>query len=184
MVLSQALQRRLGAPRILYAALVGSTVLLAVVAFVVPIDGAPSAPAPPMLVAMGVAALGAAVASFVVPVRLVSSGAHARAVRVVPGVVGNDGAVGPATFGEPAQALRQALLVAQTMLVLEMALSEAVSLLGFVLNRLGAPPAQFLPFLAAGTVLAALRFPTASHMLGPYERAHGASFAPSMDTPV
>jgi hypothetical protein len=48
---------------------------------------------------------------------------------------------------------------AQTGLILGLALCEAISLLGFILGFLGAPPMHFAPFFAAGLLLALPRFP-------------------------
>jgi hypothetical protein len=58
-----------------------------------------------------------------------------------------------------------------------MSLSEAVSLVGFALHMLGGPLPMSSALIAAGTLLAAYRFPTAARLVGPYERAHNASFA-------
>jgi hypothetical protein len=59
-----------------------------------------------------------------------------------------------------------------------MALSEAVSMLGLALHMLGGPLAVSAPFFAAGTLLAAIRFPTLPRLVAPYERACGAKFSP------
>jgi hypothetical protein len=85
----------------------------------------------------------------------------------------------PARFAQPVKAARHALASAQTSFILSMALSEAVSLLGLVLHMQGAPVEASTPFLAAGTLLAAIRFPTPARLLAPYERVHGATFAAS-----
>lgn len=66
------------------------------------------------------------------------------------------GVAGGRLSGEQLWRLRPA---AQTALILGMALSESVTLLGFVLGFLGARPVQFVPFFAAGFLLAAHRFP-------------------------
>ena len=57
-----------------------------------------------------------------------------------------------------------------------MALSEVVSLVGLVLHMFGAPLAISIPFFVAGTLLAAIRFPTLPRLVAPYERACGAKF--------
>ncbi|HEU4412325.1 MAG TPA: hypothetical protein VFS43_44190 [Polyangiaceae bacterium] len=61
-----------------------------------------------------------------------------------------------------------------TALILALAMSEAVSLLGFVLGFLGFPAPVWAPLSAAGPLLIALRFPSERAVLGPLERAHGA----------
>jgi hypothetical protein len=58
-------------------------------------------------------------------------------------------------------------------LIIALALSESVSLLGFMLGFLGHPPALWVPLSAAGSLLIAARFPTARWALGAVERAHG-----------
>lgn len=57
------------------------------------------------------------------------------------------------------------LPTAQTGMILGLALCESITLLGFVLGFLGAPPLHFLPFFAAGLLLALPRFPTENWLL-------------------
>lgn len=56
--------------------------------------------------------------------------------------------------------LRNLLPAAQISLIVGMALCEAISLLGFILGFLGAPPLHVAPFFAAGLLLALIRFPS------------------------
>ncbi len=53
-----------------------------------------------------------------------------------------------------------------------------MSLFGFALHMLGAPMPLAAPFFAAGTVLAAVRFPRLTTFVTPFEQAHGAAFSP------
>lgn len=62
----------------------------------------------------------------------------------------------------------------QTALILGMALSESVAIMGFMLGFLGFPLVMWAPLSAAGTLLIAIRFPTERAVLGPLEKAVGA----------
>jgi hypothetical protein len=167
--------------RILWFALTVSTLLLAVVAFVVH-PQVRHAPDTTMVALFGVLGVVLAVTSFVLPATTFAANAKRsppEVVRAEPTAVAFQP---PAPrFAQPEKAARQALAIAQTAFILSMALSEAVSLLGLVLHMQGAPPEQSAPFFVAGTLLAALRFPTPARLLAPYERVHGAAFAASTD---
>jgi hypothetical protein len=67
---------------------------------------------------------------------------------------------------------------AQTALVLALAFSESVALMGFVLGFLGFPWPFWVPLSVLGTLLILLRFPTERSLLRPLERAHGARVVP------
>jgi hypothetical protein len=54
-----------------------------------------------------------------------------------------------------------------------------VTLLGFVVYFLAGPAAIAGALFATGTLLAASRFPTVARVVGPFERAHGATFEAS-----
>jgi hypothetical protein len=47
---------------------------------------------------------------------------------------------------------------------------------GFVGGLLGAPLHQFVPVVALGILLVAIRFPTRGRLLGPFQRRYGAGF--------
>jgi hypothetical protein len=166
--------------RVLWFALTLSTVLLAVVAFVVHPE-VRHAPDTTMVAFFGVLAAVLAVTSFVLPATTYASNAKRNPPEVYrpePTAASFDA---EARFANPRKAAGQALAVAQVSFILSMALSEAVSLLGLALHMQGAPIEACLPFLAAGTLLAAVRFPTPARLLAPYERIHGATFAASTD---
>jgi hypothetical protein len=153
--------------RILWAALTFSNVLIGVVTCFMP---------PPR---GQVFALAAAVASFIVPMR-----ARAQALaRVRVELLAGDGPPVPdrpaGRFANPQDAARKAMANAFTPFIMSMALSEAVSLVGLSLHAVGGPLPLALGFVAAGTVLAASRFPTPARLLAPFERAKGATFAAS-----
>jgi hypothetical protein len=167
--------------RILWFALTVSTVLLAVVAFVVH-PQVRHAPDTTMVVFFGVLAGVLAVTSFVLPATAYASNAKRNPPEVYrPEPTAAAFQPAPPRFANPRKAAGQALAIAQTSFILSMALSEAVSLLGLALHMQGAPLEQCAPFLAAGTLLASLRFPTPARLLAPYERLHGATFAASTE---
>ena len=172
MTRAQLTARYLPVARTLWGGLTVSNVILGVVSFVVP----PSERAldPGVVRVLCVFALGAAVGSFVLPRYLVAS--NMRRSQVLPGGVGRDGKPLPARFADPVAASRQAMSRGQVPFILSMALSETVSLFGFMLHMTGAPMSISTGLIAVGTLLAASRFPTPGRLLGSYERAHEASF--------
>lgn len=180
MTARQVFDTMLRTTRVLYGALVTTTVLLAVVSFVVQ-PNAPQPIQPFMEIYIAVAAVAVAVTSFILPAKTLATAATRTRMEIVPSGVSMEGLPLPPRFADPAGAARRAMAAAQTSFILSLALSEAVSLFGLVLHMLGAPRFVSLPFFVAGTVLAALRFPTVSRFVAPFERAHGASFAASMD---
>lgn len=172
---TQLFQRMLPTARILWAGLVASTLLVAVFAFLVQPD-APAPLAPTLELVLAAMAVAAAVASFVLPGIVATS--NARHVDVGPA---NQLTGAVARFADPQRAVRQAMAVGQTCLILSMALSEVPSLLGLVLHMLGAPTAHVVPFLVTGTLLSAIRLPTIASLITPFERACGARFADSVE---
>ncbi len=180
MTARQVFDQSLRVTRVIHAALVMTTVMLAVVSFVVQPDVPQPAPAN-MEASLAAVAVVVAVLSFVLPAKTTATAAAAIRVEILPPGVGSDGMPLPPRFADPATAARRAMAAAQTGLILSLALSEAVSLFGLVLHMLGAPHPISLPFFVAGTILAALRFPTVPRLVAPFERAHNASFAASMD---
>jgi hypothetical protein len=176
----QVFQRMLPTVRILYGALVFSTLLLALAAFMVKVD-VPQPPAPALEGVLGMVAFTLTVASFVVPRLVGANAAKAARVEILPAEPGYAGAGTPARFADPAGAARRAMALGQTTFILKMALSEAVSCIGLMMHMLGAPNMLAIPFFVLGTTLAAIRFPTAGSLVSDFERAQGASFAASMD---
>ena len=161
--------------RILWGALTASTVLLAFVALrMVP---APPSTAPGAnLVVIAVVALGAAVASFLLPANLYRTAARRRRPPLAEPEPGPGGPRGPARFTEHDVATRMAFATYMTPFILSMALSESVSLDGVIEHVFRAPDALTYGLFAAGTLLAAVRYPRPARILAAFERAHGASF--------
>jgi hypothetical protein len=159
---------------ILYGALVFSTILLAVVSFVVSPDPRQPPPQASLEQALVAVAFCVAVASFILPAKMLPP--PARSMEVLPPDFGPDGRPQPARFAAPDVAAGRAMAYAQTGFILRMALSEAVSCIGLALHMMGAPRTYSLPLFAAGTVLAAIRFPSVARMVAPFEKVHGASF--------
>jgi hypothetical protein len=122
-----------------------------------------------------VCALGASIASFVVPARMYAK----RKAEVAEPEPGPGGVRGPARFANPSRAVNDALGTGQTAFIQGMALSEANACLGLTVHMLGGPHTWSLPFFALAIVLMAIRFPTRKSILGPFERLHGATFAAS-----
>ncbi len=168
----------LNTARILWGALTASTLLLAFVAV---------RARPPRLshtmdstVAYTLAGAGVLVAitSFVLPARGYAAGVRGRRPEIL-----EPGADGRARFANPEMAMTLATALYFTPFILSMALSEAVTLLGFVVYFQAGPDVVAWPLFAAGTLLAAVRFPTRARVLGAFERAHGASFPASTGGP-
>ena len=165
--------------RVLYAALVASTVLLALVGVLLPVP--PGVIAEPLLPPiLGAAALFVAVTSFVLPARLL-----AGAVAASPPEVSVELDAGEAAgFRAPApgrrlvrvgdDVLRRYAPALQTYTILGLALSEAISMLGLALTRIGADLRLAAPFFAAGTLLALVRLPSKAPLLGALARVTGA----------
>jgi hypothetical protein len=167
-------------PRVLWAALLASTVIIAALGVLLPVpsgvDALPFLPA-----VLGVVALVDAVVSFVLPARLLD-----QAIRANPPASGVEAsAAEPAGFREPVPerrvvhmtdaALRALLPGFQTYVILGLALSESISLFGLVLTRVGADLRLALPFFGAGTILALVRVPSKATLFGAVERVTGAT---------
>lgn len=172
---------RLLTPRILWGALLASTVLFLVVLLLQP--HAPSQPMPILPPALGVMALGLAVFSFVLPMQQQRATLQRAKVEVTDAPDPNASGIIPyrdapkrRVFADPAAAETAAFVAYQTPLILGCALSEAIATFGFVLGFLGHPPAVFLPFFVLSWILIAVRFPTLARVRGPLERAKGAVF--------
>ncbi len=176
MTAQQVFQRTLPTIRILYGALVASTLLLAGLSFKIPAGTDPQPLA--VTVVLVLCAVGSAVFSFVLPGLITKQ--PARGEMPAP-EIGPDGKPVPRHFVDPAGAARDAMARGQTMLILKLALSESVSCIGLVAHMFGEPRPMSLALFAAGTLLAAIRFPTIASLVGPYERRSGASFAASGD---
>lgn len=168
-------------PRILWGALLFSTVLYLVVLFMVHPPHQELQPLYPPL--FGLLSLGIAVVSFVLP----AQGYKQTVLRQKPEIAeeadqqGSDiipyrDAPKRRVFASPTDARRMARIAYQTPFILGMALSEAIALFGFVLGFLGHPLPYFIPFFVFAWVLMLVRFPTEKAVYGRYEQAMGASF--------
>ncbi len=146
--------------RVLWAAILSSMLMIAAMALVLP----PSELMPESLhlfVFAGVA-LGSAVMSFVVPEQVFRSTLSKLELKEAPDPQAPSG-FGEASrikvFADPARARRVVSGAYKTALILGLALSESIGILGLVLNRLGHPFAHSALFFAASVLLVALRFP-------------------------
>ena len=152
--------------RILWLALSVSTLLIAAVAFLLPPPRlAPGVEAVPVAL-MVVSAVIAGV-SFLLPRSALAGGLKRRASSLLTEPEG----VGRRVLRVDDAALRVIYAAFQAPFILSMALSEAVSLNGLVLSRLGFAPQLFAPLLGAGTLLALLRLPTEERVLAAAGRA-------------
>ncbi|MBK8996524.1 MAG: hypothetical protein IPM35_12355 [Myxococcales bacterium] len=172
---------RLVTPRILWGALLASTVLFLAVLFFVPHEHA--APMPILPPALGVVAIGLGIFSFVLPMQQQRTVLQQAKVEITEAPDPNASGVIPyrdapkrRVFADPKAAENKAFACYQTPLILGCALSEAIAIFGFMLGFLGHPPALFLPFFVASWVLIAVRFPTLARVRGPLEKAKGAVF--------
>jgi hypothetical protein len=166
-------------PRILwFALLVASLIYPGMLLFLLSNGHAPRPPEPVMAPALYAAALMSAAMSFVMPRVKLAATFKPFAERVEAD--GGGAAPWPGyrskVEGERVLRLSGADLRAlvggyQTALIVALATSEAVALMGFVLGFLGFPAPAWAPLSAAGTALIALRFPTERSVLGPLERA-------------
>ncbi len=168
--------------RILWGGILMFTFAFLVIRLIVP---AATQAQPVLLPVLGVVALSLAIVSVVLPARTYQVAVAARKklpLREVSDTSGSD--VIPAGFGpmksvfvDPDAAIGAAFATFQTPFILGLALSEAVSICGFVLGQLGFGPLEYLPFFVVSWVLIGMRFPTVDKVLGPFERAQGAVIA-------
>jgi hypothetical protein len=146
-------------PRILWASLLMSQLIYAyLLLFAAPHPDAPPDPMLPMVLAA--AAFGVAIASFVVPAVL----SRSMASQPTAPIMGHEDA---------AAARRRAMSARFVPFIVSLAMSEAVSIFGLVVGWLGHPLTTWAPFLVAGMLLTAWRFPTEARMLGPTTRGNG-----------
>jgi hypothetical protein len=158
--------------RILWAALLSSVGLFAVIILILP----PAQVSPDraqFFIFIAVAAA-TAVSSFVLPAQ--AHAANVRRAALETHDVPDPEA--PAGFGDvkrvqvfkdPARARGYALGSYQMYMILGCALSEAVAMFGLVLDRLGHPPQTTLPFVIAGLLLMAVRYPVEAKAIALFE---------------
>jgi hypothetical protein len=167
--------------RILWAALMASVVMLGVVSFVV--SGQGHSPQFAMLIGLGVSAVAEAVMSFVLPANGLKTGFRTFSAETVErSAPGDESAMfgGQATtqkvFKHPGKAFKAGLIRYQTAFILSLALSEAVAINGVILAQLGFDPVEFLPFVAVGFLLMAIRYPTEERIMAVIEKGTGVRF--------
>jgi hypothetical protein len=174
MATADVFRARLQTARVLWAALLASDVVFTILGLTLPANA--GTPPPTYVPMFWVLALGIAVTSFVLPARQAAALSRATEMEKVPGRPLPGTQLPTVVFADPALAGSRAFAIGSTLLILSMALSEAVCLFGFALHLVGGPTAATLPLSLFGVVLAAVRFPTLERMIGPYARAHGATF--------
>lgn len=171
---------RLQIPRTLFVALFTATIVLLVVLLTVKLpDSGPQSPMLPPVLAL--VSLGVLAVSFVLPARQLAMGLAGSNLAITeepdPGaseVIPYRDAPKRRVFADPQRAVARAFGLYVPKFILEMALSEAVALFGFVVGYLGHPPIMFLPFFALSWLAMAARFPTLGKVIGPLERAFDA----------
>lgn len=163
-------------PRVLWIALCLSQLMLGGLAFVLPSEA--DAPAPMMLaVALAAVSVGIAVVSFVLPANVAAKTFKLRGSLVelepdpeaVP--LYREGAPKIRILRANDATLRALVLGWQPPFILSMALSEAVTLNGFVLSRIGFEAPMVAPFVAAGLLLSLARWPSRARILASAARA-------------
>lgn len=169
--------------RTLWAALMGSVVLLGVVCFVQSSQAHDNAPQQVMLVGIGVSAVFEAVLSFLLPAKTLKTAFRNFEAETVeqPASADESAMFGgeprmEKVFKHPGKAYKAALARYQAPFILSLALSEAVALNGVVLSSLGFGSPVFLSFVAAGLVLMAIRYPNEERIIALIEKGAGARF--------
>ena len=167
--------------RVLWAGLMGSVTMFGVICFILPQQH--GAAPPVMLIGIGVSAVFEAVFSFVLPAQGLKTGFRQLELETVerPAAADESSMFGGAPRMEkvikhPGKAFKAGLMRYQTALILGAALSEAVAINGLVLHQLGFEPKEFLPFIAAGFVLIAIRYPREERIIALVEGATRARF--------
>lgn len=136
-----------------------------------------------MSAVFGALALGIAVLAFVLPARLFAKAIAAMRIDVAEEAGETPGgfrqaAVVTRRIAHPTEALLAALARWQPAFIVGMALAESISLFGFVLGFLGAPPTTYFAFIATGLTIMLLKFPQIGTVKSAVERASGATFKP------
>ncbi len=167
--------------RILWAGMMTSVVILGVVCFVLPVQN--GAHQVVLLAGLGVSAVFEAVLSFVLPAMGLKTGFRSLEVETVekPAPADESSMFGGQPRMEkvikyPGKAFKAGFIRYQTAFILGCALSEAVAINGVVIRQLGFGPTEFLPFIAAGFLLVAIRYPSEERIMALIEKATGARF--------
>jgi hypothetical protein len=169
-------------PMILWGALLASQFIYLGLLLAPEIFPARVEPADPSLAIIFIAiALTMASASFVLPRLLLRAALHHAEVALEEVPVHDapaDFRQQSATvrrFADPEVARAVALRAGLTPLIIGLALSESISLLGLVLGILGHPALIWAPFFACGMTLTAVRFPMENGLFRALSRAKGVS---------
>jgi hypothetical protein len=152
--LDAILAARQRVPTILWAALLGSVGIYLVLAYVVAGQIEPATDDPgTLLIAMSIAAVTSAIASMILPGKLLSDDAlrqHLRSARP---------ASGKAESSEPEQRVARAAGLYMVPWLLGVMLAEGVALLGLVLVIMTGEPSLMIPFAIVGAALIAIKRP-------------------------
>ena len=171
------MQSPLVTARVVWAGIIASVGVFFVVLHVSEHPTEPQTPA--MFPLFAIAALSAAVASFLVPPRIHAEMARAQGIetREEPNSVTPGAATGTRrAFAQPDKARAAAWRLFNSSFILSLALSEAVALFGFAVGFTGFGEERALPFFAVALVLLALRFPRGGAAEKMLEKSLGASF--------
>ena len=167
--------------RILWAAQMGATALFVVVLVIQQRSGTlPTDPPFLMLPVFGAVAVVVFAVSFILP-RFMLRGGLARANMEVDEVADDEPQLfrtAPKTmrlFADPDAALRRAMQLSQTPLILGIALGEAVAIFGLVLGMLGFSLLEVAPFFVGGWIAIASHFPRQGRIIRALEAAKGAT---------
>lgn len=171
------MQSPLVTARVLWGGIVSSVGVFFVVLHVAEHPNEPQNPA--MFPLFGIAALSAAVASFLVPPRIHAETARTAGLETreapnttIPGAASGTKRV----FVDPDKARAAAWRLFNSPFILSLALSEAVALFGFAVGFTGFGEERALPFFAVALVLLGLRFPGANAAEKMLEKSLGATF--------
>jgi hypothetical protein len=176
------LSKRIQVPRILWGALLSATVVfLVIIVFQKQGGHVPVTPQNAvMLPVFAAVAVIVSTISLLMPRQLHMQALKAAKFEVTseadPEAVGmfRDAAPGIRVFANPTAVAKRAVVLYHTPLILGLALSEAVSLFGFILGMLGFELLHILPFWLMSWALIAIRFPTEKSVIGPAEKAYDA----------
>lgn len=148
--------------RILWAALLASPAMFLLVGYVVTAERQEQlTPEPFLLPVLGLAALGSAAASVVIPMVLLKPALLALRLPTTdaPSAGPSGGRRRPRRFVDATAALSGLLTAAQAPFIVGLAMAESVALLGFVLWFLGFAFVYVAPFFAVSWALLLSKFP-------------------------
>jgi len=173
---------RMITPRILWGALLFSTLVYLVILQVIELPEAE--PDPVMLPVLGVAGLGSAIISIFLPAHLHRQQAAVSKLEVeeVPDPTAQgmfrDQIPTLRRFADPDAVVAKGAAIFFTPFILGMAMAESVAIYGFFLGFIGFDLVTIIPFWVAAWALMLVRFPRWTDVLGPLEKVHEATFEP------